>query len=46
MHPLLQPTRTQRIVNRAIDTAGAAFAVFVFTMLAAAVVLAAYGLAT
>lgn len=25
MHPLLQPTRTQRIANRAIDTIGTVF---------------------
>lgn len=36
MHPALQPTRTQRAVNRAIDTAGVAFAAFVLVMLVAA----------
>lgn len=41
MHPALQPTRTQRAVNRAIDTAGAAFALALLVILLGGLIAAA-----
>lgn len=40
MHPLLQPTRTQRIVNHAIDAAGAAFAIALLCVILGGVIAA------
>ncbi len=38
MHPALQPTRTQRLVNRAIDAAAIAFWAFVVLAVIAGIV--------
>lgn len=43
MHPLLQPTRKERIVNRAIDTAAVIFWTTFGLILAATIVLATLG---
>ncbi len=43
MHPLLQPSRTDRIVSRAIDTAGVVFWSVLLLALGAFAVLAILG---